>query len=73
MVTGVRELRTLVSIDSHWAVTYVVVNACAVWAINWDVFVVGSKSMSVSVGVVQKSSLEHLIIGRFNSWNEMRG
>lgn len=66
-------LGTLVAVYVHGAVTLVVGHTSAVGAVDRDLVVVGSKSVSVSIRVREKSSLEHLVVGGLDSRNEVRG
>lgn len=45
----------------------------SVRAVDGDLVVVGSESMTVSVRVVDKSSLEHLVVGGFDSGDQVAG
>ena len=45
--------------------------SCSEWAVDWNLMVVGSKTMSMGVSVVDKSALKHLVVGSLNSWNEV--
>ena len=61
-----------VSIDAHTPVTDVVgAKTRSVWAVDWNLIVVNSQTISVGVRVVQKSSLEHLVHRGLNTWNHM--
>jgi len=63
-----------VTLHCHWAVTEVVcTHAGAVGAVDGDLLVVGSKSVALSVGVVQHTALKHLVHGRFDTGNQVRG
>ena len=46
-------------------------HAGSVWAVDWDLLVVWSKSMSVSIWVIDESSLEHLAVGCLDTWDEV--
>jgi hypothetical protein len=67
------DLGSLVSIDAHLTVADHVRNTSAVRAVDRDLLVVGSKSVSVSIGVREKTSLEHLVERSFDSGNQVRG
>lgn len=54
------------------SVSKIVVDSSSVWAVNWNLLIVLSKSVSVGIWIREKSSLEHLIVGWLNTWNEMR-
>ena len=60
-----------VSINSEETVSLPVIDFGSVWAVDWNLSVVTTESVSVSIWVREKSSLKHLIVGSFNSWNEM--
>jgi hypothetical protein len=47
-------------------------NSCSVGAVNWDLLVVLAQSISVSIGIREKSTLKHLIGGRLNTGNQVR-
>lgn len=67
-------LRSVTSVDGHEAITDVVVlHGCAVWAVDGDLIVVGSESVSMGIGVVDEATLEHLAVGRLNTWDHMGG
>jgi len=75
-VQGVRlpvSAAALVSVDSHGSITLVVVNASAVRAVDGDLVVVGAEAVSLGIGVVQESALEHLVEGGLNSGNHVGG
>lgn len=56
-------LGSVSTIDGHETIPGVVVaHASAVWAVNWDLVVVWSQSVSVSVRVVDKTTLKHLAV-----------
>jgi hypothetical protein len=66
-------LAAIVAIDAHGAITDIVsTEACSKWAVNWDLLVVWSETMSVGVWVVEESALEHLVVGWLNSWHQVR-
>ena len=48
----------------HNTITLVVsgTHSCSVRAVDWNLMVVGTKTMSMSVSVVDKSALEHLVV-----------
>ena len=62
---------SLVSVDSGSTVSLVVSNSSSVWAVDWNLLIVDTESISVSIWIREKSSLEHLISGWLNSWNKM--
>lgn len=52
----------IVALNGHWAITLVVgAHAGTVWAVNWNLLIVWSKSVTMSVWIVQKTSLQHLV------------
>jgi len=57
----------------HDTITLVVsgTQSCSVWTVDRNLMVVGSKTMSMGVSVVDKSALKHLVVGSLNSWNEV--
>ena len=61
----------LVSIDSHGAISLVVGNSSSVRAVDGDLVVVGTESMSMGIGVREESALEHLISRGLNTWDNM--
>jgi hypothetical protein len=62
---------TLVSINSGGAISLIVGNSSSVRAVDGDLVVVGTQSVSVGVGVREDSALEHLVIGELNTWDNM--
>ena len=63
-------LRAVAAIYGHEAVAGVVVtHACAVWAVNGDLIIVGSESVAVGVWVVDEATLEHLVVAGLNTWD----
>lgn len=60
---------SLVSINGSWTISLVIVYSCSVWAIDWDLVIVFTESMSVSIWIREKSSLEHFIVWWFNTGN----
>jgi len=62
----------LVSSDGEVTVSLIVMKPGSVWAVNWDLLIVSTESMSVGVWVGEESSLEHLVVGWFDSWDQMR-
>jgi len=61
----------LVSVDIHETITMVIIWSGSEWAIDWDLVIVNSKSMSVGVRVGEKTSLKHSVSRGFNSWDQM--
>ena len=64
-------LGSLVAVYTHWSVSLTVVDSGSVRAVDWDLVVVGTKSVSVGVVVRKKSALEHLIETRLNTRNSV--
>ena len=55
---------------SHWeTISLVVGNLGSVWAIDRNLLIVRSKTMSVSIWVREETTLEHLVVGWFNTWH----
>ena len=66
-------MSTSVSINSHGSITSVVVtHRSTVRAVNWNLLVILSESVAMSVRIVQKSSLKHFVIARFDTWHQVR-
>ena len=64
---------SLVSVHSHGPISLIVVHSSSVWAIDGDLVVVGTKSVSVSIRVREESSLEHSVVGGLDSGNQVGG
>ena len=64
---------TSVLVDSHGSVSLSVMDLGSVGAVDGDLVVVGSQSVSMSVGVREQSALEHLVKRGFHAGNEMSG
>lgn len=62
-----------VSINSRLSISRVNILLRSVRVVDGHLIEVSTESMSVSIGIREESSLEHLIIGSFNSWNEVSG
>jgi hypothetical protein len=62
---------SIVTLEGH-TITLVVWNAGSVRAVDGDLIVVSSKSVSLSVGVREETTLEHLVERSFNSGNQVR-
>jgi len=62
-----------IAVQVHDSVSLIVSGSksCSEWAVDWNLMVVGSKTMSVGVSVIDESSLQHLAVRCFNAWNEM--
>ena len=52
---------SLVSVDSSSTVSLVVSNSSSIWAVDWNLLIVDTESISVSIWIREKSSLKHLI------------
>jgi len=63
----------LVAVDCHEAISLIIVDSGSVRAVNWNLVKVCTKSVSMGVRVREKSALEHLVIGRFNTRNQISG
>lgn len=61
----------MVSVDAHGAITLTVGNTSSVWAVNGDLIVVSSESVTMSVRVREKSTLEHFVHRRFHTRDEV--
>lgn len=61
----------MVVVESHRAVALVVLDADAVWAIDWQLQVVGAQSMTMSVSVGEQTSLQHLVRARLDSRHQV--
>lgn len=64
-------LRSLISIDAHGTITLTIGNTSSVWAVNWDLIVVSSESVTMGVRVREKSTLEHFVHRRFHTRDEV--
>ena len=63
--------RPEVAVDCGGTVSLVVGNSGSVRAVDWDLLVVLAESISVGVWVGEESSLEHLIVGWLDTWDEV--
>jgi hypothetical protein len=63
---------TKVSVDSHKAVTLVVVDLCAVGLVDRDLEVVWAKAVAMSIRVGEEATLKHLVKGGLDTWNHVR-
>ena len=62
------------TVGNHPSITLVVwasEGLGSVWAVNGDVMVVGLEAVSMGIRVVDKSALEHLIVGGLDTWDEV--
>lgn len=62
---------SLVAVDGGGAISLIVGNSSSVGAVNGNLLIVSAESVSVSIGVREESSLEHLIGRGLNAWNNM--
>ena len=62
---------SLVSIDGGRAIPLIVGNSSSVGAVDGNLIIVGTESVSVSVGVREKSALEHLVSRELNAWDNV--
>lgn len=62
---------SVVAVDSCGTISNVTSNSSSVRAVNWDLFVVLSESVSVGIWVREESSLEHLISRWLNTWDQV--
>lgn len=61
-----------VAIDCHSSIAGVVVaQRSTVRAVDWNLFVILSESVAVGVRVIEKPSLEHLIVAGFDARNQV--
>ena len=61
----------LISVHLHETITLIVVDWASCRLIDRNLRIVCTKSMTVSVRVGEHSSLEHLVVRNFNSWNDV--
>lgn len=64
-------LTSVVAIDGCSTISNVAGNSSSVRAVDWDLLVVLSKSVSVGIWIGEKSSLKHLIHGWLNTWHQV--
>jgi len=62
-----------ITVHVHDSVTLVIggSHSRSVWAVDWNLVVVGAEAMSVGIRVVDKSALEHLAVGSLDAWDEV--
>ena len=48
-------------IEGAWTVSLSIDNSGSVWAVDWELLVVDSQSVSVGISIGEQSSLEHLV------------
>ena len=61
----------MVSVNSGGTVPVVVSNSSSVRAVDWDLLVVLAESVAVSIRVGEETTLEHLIVGWLDTWNQV--
>jgi len=61
----------IVTVGNSCTISNIRCNSSSVWAIDWNLLVVLTESMSMSIWVGEESSLEHLVHGWFNTWDQM--
>lgn len=65
---------TSISVDKHNTIADIIAShLCTVRTVDRDQFVVSTKTVAVSVWVVKKATLKHLVSTWFNAWYEMGG
>lgn len=57
--------------DSSSSISLVVSNSCSVGAVDWDLIVVCAQSVSMGIIVREKSTLEHFVVGWFDTWDQI--
>ena len=62
---------TAISVDSHESVSLSVTDFGSEWTVDWDLFVVSTKSVSVGISITEKSALEHLVHRWLHAWNKV--
>jgi hypothetical protein len=62
---------SLVAIDGGRAISLIISNSSSVGAVNGDLLIVSSESVSVSIRVREESTLEHPIGRGLNAWNNV--
>lgn len=60
---------SLVTVDGHGTITLVVGDSSSVGAVDGDLVVVGTESVSVGVGIREETALEHLVQRGFHTGN----
>lgn len=64
----------IASVDGHGSVAGVVVaHTSAVGAVDGDLVVVGTETMTMGVGVVDQTALKHLVVRWFDTWDHVGG
>jgi len=64
---------SLVSVNNHESISNSVLDSDSVGAVDGDLVIVSSQSVSVGIRIGEESSLEHLISRGFNTWDHVRG
>lgn len=59
--------RSLVTVDAHGTVTLVVGDSSSVGAVNGDLIVVSTESVSVGIRIREETTLEHLVQRGFHT------
>lgn len=62
---------SLVVVEGHWTISLIVLNWHSVWAVNWQLQVVWSQTVTVCVSVREQATLQHLVRRGFDSRNKM--
>ena len=62
---------SLVAINRHETISVSIGDLHSVRAVNWDLVIVNTESVTMGVRVREKSSLEHSIFRRLNTWDEV--
>lgn len=63
--------RTLVAVDYHGTITLTVTNSRSVRAVDGDLLVVDTQTVTVGIRVREETTLEHTIHGGFNTGNHV--
>lgn len=64
---------TLVSVSAGRAISNTIMHFSSVWAVNRNMVIVSTESVSVCIWVREQSSLKHLIKRRLKTGNQMAG
>lgn len=59
--------RSLITVDAHGTITLVVGYSGSVGAVNGNLIVVSTESVSVGIGIREETTLEHLIQRGFHT------
>jgi len=60
-----------VTIHDGWTISLHVGDSSSVRAVDWNLLVILSESVSMSVWIGEESSLEHLIVGWLDTWDKV--